>query len=115
MKTFKIVIFYFYLQNLKHSLQNDYIYLSGAMKLKEALKSLHNEYLEKNPFAAVTKSNIEDACQSYHLVDFEEEADDIEIYNFYFFTLLIRNTKYEQLFIPFSNTIKISNVMLTQI
>ena len=43
MKRVKIVLFSFYLQNLQYSVQNNYIYLSGAMKLKEALKSLHDE------------------------------------------------------------------------
>ena len=49
------------------------------MKLKEALKSLHDEYSEENPFAEATNSDAEDACQPFHLLDIDEEADDIEI------------------------------------
>ena len=33
------------------------------MELKEALKSLHDEYSEENPFAEATNSDAEDACQ----------------------------------------------------
>ena len=61
------------------------------MKLKEALKSLHYEYLEESPFAETTNSDAEDACKPFHLLDTDEEADDIEIYNFYFLTLVKRN------------------------
>ena len=61
------------------------------MKLKEALKSHHDEYSEENPFAEATNSDAEDACQPFHLLDIDEEADDIEIYNFYFLTLVYRN------------------------
>ena len=91
MKRVKIMLFSFYLQDLQHSVQNNYIYLSGAMKLKEALKSLHDEYSEENPFAEATNSDAEDACQPFHLLDIDEEADDIVIYNFYFLTLVNRN------------------------
>ena len=51
MKRVKIILFSFYLQNLQHSVQNNYIYLSGIKKLKEALTSLHDQYSEENPFA----------------------------------------------------------------
>ena len=63
------------------------------MKLKEALKSLHDEYWEENPFVEVTNSDAEDACQPFNLLDIDEEADDIEIYNFYILTLVSRNYK----------------------
>ena len=52
---------------------------NGAKKLKEALQSLHDEYLEKNPFAEATDSDAEDACQPFHLLDINEEADDIKV------------------------------------
>ena len=52
---------------------------SGAKKLKEALQNLHDEYLEENPFAEATDSDAEDACQPFHLLDMDEEADDIEV------------------------------------
>ena len=61
------------------------------MKLKEALKSLHDEYSEANPFAEATNSDAEDACQPFHLLDIDEEADDIEIYTLHFLTLVNRN------------------------
>ena len=61
------------------------------MKLKEALKSLHDEYSEGNPFAEAANSDAEDACQPFHLLNMDEEADDIENYNFYFLTLVNRN------------------------
>ena len=51
MKRVRLILYSFYLQNLEHSVENNYIYLSGAMKLKEALKSFHDEYSEENPFA----------------------------------------------------------------
>ena len=63
------------------------------MKLKEALKSLHDEYFEENHFAEATSSDAEDACQPFHLLDINKKADDIEIYNFYFLTLVNRNYK----------------------
>ena len=86
----KLIYKFFLPTNLQHSVQNNYIYLSGAMKLKEALESLHDEYSEENPFAEATNSDAEDACQPFHLLDIDEE-DDIEIYNFYFLTLVNRN------------------------
>ena len=61
------------------------------MKLTEALKSLHDEYSEENPLTEVTNSDAEDPCQPIHLLDIDGEADDIEIYNFYFLTLVNRN------------------------
>ena len=91
MKRVKIILFSFYLQNLQHSVQNKFIYLSGAMKLKEALKSLNDVYSEENPFVEATNSDVENACQPFRLLDIDEEADDIEIYNFYFLTLVNRN------------------------
>ena len=45
------------------------------MKLKEALKSHHDKYLEENPFAEATNSDAEDACQLFHLLEMYEEAD----------------------------------------
>ena len=60
------------------------------MKVKEALKSLPDVYLEENPFAEATNSGAEDACQLFHLLDIDEE-DDIKVYNFYFLTLVNRN------------------------
>ena len=48
------------------------------MKLKETLKSLHDEYSEDNPFAEATNSDAEDACQTFHLLDIDEEVDDFE-------------------------------------
>ena len=63
------------------------------MKLKETLKTLYDVYSEENPFAEATKSDAEDACQPFHLLDINEEADDIEIYTFYFLTLVNRNCK----------------------
>ena len=60
------------------------------MKLKGALKSLHDVYSEENRFAEATNSDAEDACQPFHLLDIDEEAADIEIY-FYFLTLVNRN------------------------
>ena len=60
------------------------------MKLKEALKILHDKYSEENPFAEAKNSDAEDACKPFHLLDIDEE-DCIEIYNFYFFTLVNRN------------------------
>ena len=52
---------------------------TGAKKLKEALQGLHDEYSEENPFAEATDSNAEDACQPFHLLGIDEEADDIEV------------------------------------
>ena len=52
---------------------------SCAKKLKEALQTLHEEYSEENPFAEATNSDAEDACQPFHLLDIDEEADDIEV------------------------------------
>ena len=63
------------------------------MKLQEALKSLHDKYLEENPLVEATNSDAEDACQPFLLLDVDEEADDIEIYNFNFLTLVNRNYK----------------------
>ena len=62
------------------------------MKLKEALKSLHGKYSEENPFAEATNSDAVDACQPFHLLNIDEEADDIEIY-FYILTSVNRNYK----------------------
>ena len=45
------------------------------MKLKEALKSLHDVYSEENPFAEAINSDAEDACQPFHPLDIGEEAD----------------------------------------
>ena len=73
------------------------------MKLKEALKSLHDEYSEENPFAEATNSDAEDACQPFHLLGIDEEADDMEIYNFYFLTLVkqkLRNMNCFLFFFP---------------
>ena len=63
------------------------------MKLKEAIKSLHDDYLEENPFAEVTNSDAEDACQSFHLLDIDEEANDIEIVISTFLLWLTETTK----------------------
>ena len=53
---------------------------SGAKKLKEALQqSLHDEYLEENPFAEATNSDVEDACEPFHPLDINEEVDDTEV------------------------------------
>ena len=62
MKRVKIILNSFHLQNLQHSVENNYIYVSGAKKLKEALESLHDEYLEENPFTEATNSDTEDTC-----------------------------------------------------
>ena len=84
-KRVKYILFSFYLQNLQHSVQNNYIYVSrktrssGAKKLKEALQSLHDEYSEENLFAEATDSDDENACLPFHLLDIDEEADDIEV------------------------------------
>ena len=45
------------------------------MKLKEASKSLHDEYSKENPFVEATNSDTEDACQPFHLLDIDEETD----------------------------------------
>ena len=52
---------------------------SGAKKLKEALQNLHDKYLEENLFAEATNSDVEDACEPFHLLDINEEADDTEV------------------------------------
>ena len=115
MKRVKIILNSFYLQNLQHSVQNNYIHLNGAMKLNDALKSLHDEYTEENPFAEATSSDAEDACQTFHLQDINKGADDSELIISTFLLRLKEATKYEQFFILFSNTFEISNETLTQI
>ena len=80
--------------------------------MKEALKSLHDKNSEENPFAEATNSDTQDACQPFHLLDIDEEADDIEIYNFYFLTLVNRMSCF--LFF-FPTPIKKFNETLTQV
>ena len=109
MKRVKIILNSFHLQNLQHSVQNNYIYISCAKKLKEALKSLHDEYLEENLFIEANNSDAEDAC-SVH----KKQV----ISRFILSTFLLwstETTKYELFFILFSRTFQISNQTLTQI
>ena len=46
---------------------------------QEDLRPLHDEYSEENPFPEATDSDAEDACQPFHLLDIDEEADDIDV------------------------------------
>ena len=87
----KLTYKFFLSTKVQHSVQNNYIYLSGAMKLTKALKSLHDEYSEENPFVEAANSDAKDACKHFHLLDIDKEADDMEIYNFYFLPLVNRN------------------------
>ena len=64
---------------LTHCFKENSACSSGAKKLKEALKSLHDEYSKENPFTEATDSDAEDTCQLFHLLDIDEEADDIEV------------------------------------
>ena len=52
---------------------------SGVEKLKGALQVIYDESTDGNPFSEPTDSDIEEACQPFHLLDEDEECDDIDI------------------------------------
>ena len=82
MKSFKCCALNLSLESSKdaliHCFKENSACSSGAKKLKEALKSLHDEYSEENPFAEATDSDAEDTCQPFHLLNIDEEADVID-------------------------------------
>ena len=49
---------------------------NGADRLKEALQVLSDESSEENPFNEATESDLEDACEPFHLIDEDHESDE---------------------------------------
>lgn len=48
----------------------------GSAKLKESLNIISEEESQVNPFTDITDSDVEDACEPFHLIDEDHESDE---------------------------------------
>ena len=47
-----------------------------TIRLKESLNILQEEECRINPFENITDSDIEDACEPFHLIDSDQKSDE---------------------------------------
>ena len=53
---------------------------NGAAMLQEALQIVTDERVQENPFDQLSESDVEDACEPFHLIDEDHESDeDIDV------------------------------------